>query len=145
LRQFHTDRYEGGGVSAVSLSALLRSGGLVARNVVRGLRKTRGRRGGRQAEKRAKGKLAVGLDIPTREEIKAIVGAAKTKGRWRPLLLTAIFTDLRASELRGLRWENVDGDKKELHVRQRADLYSAIGKPKSESGERTVPMTRLLI
>ena len=30
------------------------------------------------------------------------------EGRWRPFLLTAIFTGLRASELRGLRWDDVD-------------------------------------
>lgn len=59
----------------------------------------------RKAERRQKGKLKVGLDIPTREETKAIVEAAK--GRWRPILLTAIFTGLRASELRGLRWADI--------------------------------------
>jgi integrase len=54
--------------------------------------------------------------------------------------LTAIFTGLRASELRGLRWADVDLKKGQLHVRQRADRYNAIGAPKSESGERTVPL-----
>jgi integrase len=44
-------------------------------------------------------------------------------------------------KLRGLRWADIDLEKRELHVRQRADRYSAIGKPKSESGERTVPLT----
>jgi integrase len=34
----------------------------------------------------------------------------------------------------------VDLKKGELHVRQRADRYNAIGRPKSESGERTVPL-----
>ncbi len=97
----------------------------------------------RQAEKRQKGKLKVGVDIPTREEIKAIVEAAK--GRWRPILLTAIFTGLRASELRGLRWADVDIEKRELHVRQRADRYSKIGKPKSDAGERTVPLTPIIV
>jgi integrase len=67
------------------------------------------------------------------------------EGRWRPLLLTAIFTGLRASELRGLRWQDVDFDKRELHVRQRADCYSAIGNPKSEAGERTVPLTPIVL
>jgi integrase len=42
--------------------------------------------------------------------------------------------------LRGLRWADVDLKKGELHVRQRADRYNAIGAPKSESGERTVPL-----
>jgi integrase len=59
-------------------------------------------------------------------------------------VLTAIFTGLRASELRGLRWSDVDLEKRELHVRQRADRYSAVGKPKSESGERTVPLTPIV-
>jgi integrase len=98
-----------------SLSSLLSDAqerGLVARNVVRELRIRRKRGKDRQAEKRAKGRLKVGVDIPTREEIKAIVRAAE--GRWRPFLLTAIFTGLRASELRGLRWEDVDFEKREL-------------------------------
>jgi integrase len=130
----------------VSLSSLLSDAqerGLVSRNVVRDLRRTRARGVERKAERRQKGKLKVGVDIPTRDEIKAIVEAAK--GRWRPILLTAIFTGLRASELRGLRWADVDLEKRELHVRQRADRYSAIGKPKSESGERTVPLTPIVI
>jgi integrase len=130
----------------VSLSSLLSDAqerGLVSRNVVRELRRARRRGAERQAERRQKGKLKIGVDIPTREEIKAIVEAAT--GRWRPILLTAIFTGLRASELRGLRWADVDFDKKELHVRQRADRYAAIGKPKSESGERTVPLTPMVL
>jgi integrase len=40
----------------------------------------------------------------------------------------------RASELRGLRWADVDLEKRELHVRQRADRFNEFGKPKSESG-----------
>jgi integrase len=130
----------------VSLSSLLSDAqerGLVSRNVVRDLRRTRARGVERKAERRQKGKLKIGVDIPTREEIKAIVEAAK--GRWRPVLLAAIFTGLRASELRGLRWADVDLDKRELHVQQRADRYSAIGKPKSESGERTVPLTPIVV
>ena len=63
----------------------------------------------------------------------------------RPLLLTAIFTGLRASELRGLRWEDVDLKVGELHVRQRANSFNAIGRPKSEAGERTVPLPPMLV
>jgi integrase len=66
-------------------------------------------------------------------------------GRFRALLLTAIFTGLRASELRGLRWQDVDLKRGELHVRQRADRYGAIGRPKSEAGERTVPLPPMVI
>ena len=130
----------------VSLSSLLSDAqerGLVSRNVVRDLGKGRRRGVEQQAERRQRGRLKIGVDIPAREEIRAVVEAAK--GRWRPLILTAIFTGLRASELRGLRWQDVDLEKRELHVRQRADRYSAIGAPKSEAGERTVPLTPMVL
>ena len=94
-------------------------------------------------DKRGKRKLKVGTDIPTPDEIKRIINAAS--GRLRPLLLTAIFAGLRASELRGLRWEDVDLKRGELHVRQRADRYGVIGKPKSGSSERTIPLGPLAL
>jgi integrase len=114
--------------------------GEVAQNVVRSLSKRKKRREG---ERRQKGKLKIGVDIPTPAEIKAIV--AHLQGRWRPLLLTAIFAGLRASEIRGLRWDDVDLKKSEVHVRQRADKFKAIGKPKSAAGERTIPMPPILV
>ena len=112
--------------------------GNVARNVVRELRGRRKQGVDRRADKRQKGKLKVGVDIPTRDEVKAIVD--RLDGRWRPILLTAIFTGLRSSELRGLRWADVDLKKNELHVRQRVDQYREFGAPKSEAGERTIPL-----
>jgi integrase len=81
----------------------------------------------------------VGVDIPTRDEIRAIVAHLEEQ-RWRPMLLTAIFTGLRASELRGLRWVDVDLKRGEIHVRQRADRWRTIGRPKSEASERTIPL-----
>ncbi|MEY9167262.1 integrase [Sinorhizobium fredii] len=126
-----------------SLLADAQERGLVTRNAVR--EKSRARRKGqeRRQEKRHKGKLKVGVDIPTREEIKAVV--AVLQGRWRPLFLTAIFCGLRASELRGLRWCDVDMEKKLVHIRQRADRFNEIGRPKSEAGERTVPAPPIVI
>jgi integrase len=124
-----------------SLSSLISDAqerGLVGRNVVRDLRSRRRRGVERRAEKRQKGKVKIGVDIPTPTEIKAII--EHLQGRYRPLLLTAIFAGLRASELRGLRWADIDFEKKELHVRQRADRYKVIGKPKTDAGERTVPL-----
>ncbi|HEV7344391.1 MAG TPA: tyrosine-type recombinase/integrase [Devosia sp.] len=146
LRQFEDRLLDEGRSKAmvrkvlVSLGSLLTDAqerGLVARNVVRDMR---GRRGSsdRRAEKRAKGRLKAGVDIPTPQEIKAIVGALQ--GRWRPILLTGIFTGLRASELRGLAWPDVDLARGVIHVRQRADRFRTIGKPKSEAGEREVPL-----
>lgn len=83
------------------------------------------------------------MDIPTPDEIKAIV--AHLDGPRRPLLLTAIFAGLRASELRGLRWQDIDLKRGELHVRQRADRYGKVGRPKSEAGERTVPLPPMVV
>jgi integrase len=114
--------------------------GMVAQNVVRSLSQRKKRR---EAERRQRGRPEVGTDIPAPEEIRAIV--AHMNGRWRPLLLTAIFTGLRASELRGLSWPDVDLKKAELHVRQRADKFNKIGEPKTPSGRRTVPMPPILV
>jgi integrase len=84
-------------------------------------------------------------DIPTPEEIKRLLAAAKGT-RQRALLLTAALTGLRASELRGLRWSDVDlGKAAELQVRQRADRWKEIGPPKTDAGTRTVPLAPELI
>jgi integrase len=83
-------------------------------------------------------KLKIGKDIPSIEEIKQII--AKADGRARPWLLTAIFTGLRASELRGLQWQDVDLKQGVLNVRQRADRYNAMGEPKSAASKREVPL-----
>ena len=92
----------------VALSSILSDAqerGLVAQNAVRSLRR---RRGGKehQADKRQQGRLKIGVDIPALDEVRAIT--PHLESRWRPLFLTAIFTGLRASELRGLRWADVD-------------------------------------
>jgi integrase len=116
--------------------------GLVTQNVVRGLRT---HRRGRDADRRRDSNLEIGVDIPTPEETRAIIAALDDGTRWRPLLLTAIFTGLRASELRGLRWKDIDLKRAELHVRQRADRYGKIGLPKSRAGKRTVPLPPMLV
>jgi len=117
--------------------------GLVARNVVKDLRSRRKRGKQKQHEDRHAGKLKVGVDIPKPEEIRAFIAALK--GLYRPILLTAIFTGLRASELRGLRWADVNFDRKELHVRQRVDKNNMAGPPKSSSGERSIPLPPIVL
>jgi integrase len=92
---------------------------------------------------RDKPRLAIGIDIPTVDEIRHIIAALR--GRWRVLILTAIFTGLRSSELRGLPWVNVDLRRAILHVRQRADRYGQLGWPKSEAGQRSVPIPPILL
>jgi integrase len=90
-------------------------------------------------KKREERQLEVGRDIPTTSEVKRLVEAAK-EVKHQALLRTAAFTGLRASELRGLRWSDVDLKDGELHVRQRADRYGVIGRPKTKECQRTVPL-----
>jgi integrase len=96
--------------------------------------------------KRERGGLERGRDFPTPDEISRLHQAAKGP-RQRALLLTAAQTGLRASELRGLRWSDVDLQTTEpsLHVRQRADRWKVIGPLKSDAGIRTVPLSPDLI
>jgi integrase len=91
---------------------------------------------------RSKQKLEVGVDIPTPDEARAIINGAS--GRWRPILITAIFTGLRASELRGLAWKDVDFGAGLIRVTQRADRYYEIGSPKTKSSQRVVPMPKFV-
>jgi integrase len=130
----------------VSLGALLTDAqerGLTGQNVVRALRK--GRRRGRDARTAARqnSKLRIGVDIPALDEIRAIIAAADEGAR--AVMLTAIFTGLRISELRGLRWDDVELKRAELHVRQRADRYNEIGPLKSAAGERVIPLPPMLV
>jgi len=100
-----------------SLKSLLKDAqrrGTVAQNVALSVKRI-------DADKRGEYRLKVGADIPTADEIKAILAAAGPRAR--PLLLTAIFTGLRSSELRGLRWSDIDLKRSELHVRQRRPLW----------------------
>lgn len=151
LRSFQDSLRDGSRSSAmikrvtISLGSILSDAqerGLIVRNAVHEMSKKRGKGAGK-AEKRQKVRLRYGVDIPTMEEIRAILVAGE--GRYRPFLITAIFTGLRASELRGLMWTDVDLEKAKLHVRQRADKYHVIGMPKSDAGQRTIPLTPMVI
>jgi integrase len=121
-----------------SLKAILAEAqrrGLVALNAAATVKiKTKGRE---------ETKLKVGQDIPAKAEVNAILAAAA--GRWRPLLITAVFTGMRSSELRGLMWVDVDFDQKVIHIRQRADQWGVIGSPKSEAGHRAIPMSPMVV
>jgi integrase len=87
--------------------------------------------------KREQHKLVVGVDIPTPDEIRKLLDVG---GRLRPLMMVAAFAGLRSSELLGLQWADVDLRRGEIAVRQRADRYKALGKPKSVAGSRTTPI-----
>lgn len=77
-------------------------------------------------------------EMPTMSELRAILKA--TPEKHKAFIYTAAFTGLRASELRGLQWADIDLDGGVLHVLRRADPYNKLGVPKSEAGTRTVPI-----
>lgn len=83
------------------------------------------------------------LEMPSKEELRTIVSRAE--GRWRPLIVTAIFTGLRGSELRGLKWSDVDLSRQILQVRRRVDQWNEFGPPKSKAGKREVPLAPMVV
>ena len=111
--------------------------GLVAQNVARGVKIKNDDR------HKASGPLKAGRDFPTKAELKQLIDRAPD--RWRPLIVTAIFTGMRASELRGVRWSDVDLEAGTIHVAQRADAWGNIGSPKSAAGTRDIPCTPLVL
>jgi integrase len=97
--------------------------------------------------KREVKKLEVGVHIPGKADIQQLL-TTLGEGHWarhRPFVLTAIFTGMRASELRGLPWSAVDFAKRTITVRQRADEWGTIGMPKSAAGQREIPMSPTVV
>jgi integrase len=133
----------------------------VAQNVVRAEvqeNRTATRRR-RMVERREERQIEAGVDFPTKAEIRAMMAVSSIPDRrgrrpgidrteppqrsvpgWHALVVSAILSGLRASELRGLTWSNVNFPKKEIEVRQRADRFNVIGKLKSRAALREVPM-----
>jgi integrase len=96
-----------------------------------------------KANRGEKRKLEIGRDIPDQNEVRAILTAIKD--RWRAVIVVTVFCGLRSSELRGLCWPDVDFDQRLIRVRQRADRWGDMGLPKSEAGERDIPMGPMVV
>ena len=109
--------------------------GLVAQNVALPVRMEENERGERP--------LAVGIDVPTIAEMRTLLETATGANRVR--LMVAAFTGLRGSELRALSWSDVDFERRLLTIRQRADWWGVIGRPKSRNGYRDVPLIPRLV
>lgn len=76
--------------------------------------------------------------FPSKSEIKALL--ANVSERHRPLIMTALLTGMRMSELRGLKWSAIDFDRSIITVRERADRYCDMGSTKSSTSRREIPM-----
>jgi integrase len=149
-----------------SLGAILhdaQSANRVAQNVVHAeaqQNKTAARRR-RMVEKRQERKIEEGVDYPTKDELRRMLAVSSVPDRrgrrddgvdpvdlpqrsipgWHALLVTAVFSGLRASELRALTWPNIEfvGDTVIIKVRRRADRWNDIEEvTKSKSSNRDV-------
>ena len=90
------------------------------------------------------GPLQAGVDFPTLAELRQLTNAASIG---RALIVTAIFTGMRVSELLGLRWSDVDleAELPVIRVRQRADRWGKIGAPKRRAGSRDIPLPPFVV
>lgn len=88
-------------------------------------------------------RLAPGFDPAIVLEVRALLNAAT--GRMRPLLDVLVHCGLRASELRALRWSDVDFQTCRLHVRQRADKWNVVGPLKSGTSYRSIRLPPMMI
>ena len=116
--------------SLTSIIAEAQRRGQVAQNVAQAVRVKR------MSRQRVK------APIPPKSTLKALLAAAQasTDRQAAPLAMLAVFAGLRASELRGLSWRQLDLKVAVVTVDQRADAKGEIGAPKSQASRRTVPL-----
>lgn len=76
-------------------------------------------------------------DFLSFEESQRLIETAQPE--WRTMILVALRTGLRMGELLALRWQDVDLDLGQIHVRQNA-VHGIIGTPKSGIARR-VPLS----
>jgi len=87
------------------------------------------------------------VQIPQAADLAAIIEAVRTEEPAAPTfaqvwIMSTIFSGLRPSENRGAAIEDLilDGDRPGIQVRRRADLWGRIGRVKTKSGRRFVPL-----
>lgn len=78
------------------------------------------------------------VQIPDRQQVGELF--QQTDGPFRAMLIVTVFCGLRAGELRGLNWDDIDFDGGWLHIRQRADNRGKLGPPKTRSSKRKIPL-----
>lgn len=108
----------------------------------------------RHAERRGEihGNPCIGIDLPrvrgTRDRVASpseglrLVMALETADR--AIYATALFAGLRLGELRALRWQDVDLERRVINVRRSWDPREGAVAPKSDAGVRTVPIVKPL-
>ena len=107
-----------------------RDEGFVAQNVALEIKPAKASRGKPKAKPPTKGDLKVILKaVEETEDQKAAA-----------IVSLAIYSGMRASELRGLAWDCLDLKNGRVEIEQRADAKGTLGPPKSEAGYRRIPL-----
>ncbi len=110
------------------LSGMLKTGvrrGVISRNVVSNLSPDErpGRVDGRK------------LELLNAEQVQKVIDVA---GNHRPMVELAVQTGLRAGEILGLEWRDIDWDEQVIRVRRQLNPLGVVGPVKTESSERDV-------
>ncbi len=82
------------------------------------------------------------IDIPTEAEVSAIISAAPASLKL-PIAVAAT-TGVRASELWGLRWGDLDLDARKISIQRRVLDNGDVGPPKSKAGRRSIPISQAI-
>lgn len=116
--------------SLTSIISDAQARGQVAQNVARAVKVKR------MSRKRPK------VRPPSKSALRALLkaSAGSDNRQAAPLVMLAVFAGLRASELRGLSWRQLDLAGSAATVDQRADAKGKIGPPKSAASRRTIPL-----
>lgn len=96
----------------------------------------------RPSPKKAKRKLAEGIDYLTDADAQKLLAALAGTRMHAPALL-AFATGMRRGEILGLRWSDIDVDRPELHVAQAIEQTRdgiTVREPKTESSRRTISL-----
>jgi len=85
------------------------------------------------------------ISLPEEPSLKALLKTAKSwdnTGKAEALVRLLMYGGLRASELRGLRWTdlNLESSYPKVAINQKADRFNKIGKVKSKDSKREVPL-----
>jgi integrase len=87
--------------------------------------------------------------LPSKEELQALLGAlasrqfrehAHVRRNRLIMVMLAMFAGLRAGEICGLQWGDIDFARNGINVRHSLSRYDGLKEPKSRAGNRFVPM-----
>lgn len=81
--------------------------------------------------------------VPTPTQLSTLIRAASTGcSISAPAVLSVlVFTGVRASELRGLAWSDIDFVAQHIRISRRADEREILEPPKSRAGNRAIPVS----